>query len=424
MSHSSPGLEGPLVAGVRSARRPLPINLVAAALAAAWLLLLAATLTTEVDDFKQYWQAAVNLRATGDPFMPPSGEAEVYLGYYYPPIFAYLTQWIALFGQAQGQLIWFCLNAAATVAFALLCIRLSGSSLARRYWGPVLLVFLLFPATRINLQLGQIAVFMGLLMVGSAALATRRPAASGLLLALAALTRIFPALLGLPLLLWGRLRAVLWCAAWGLGAVALSAAIYGVEPYLSFIEVARNPPEPYPFQAEHNISFYGMFSRALMPGPYSAAPIADLPWLVLPLTALCSAAALAVCLWRGRAPDQPGLGQVNLGLWLCATMLISTTNGTYTLVLLLVPLLAALRRLELAPDRRATLLLGLCGALVAVPPGWTAALPALYVFAHTGWGLLLLTPALYGLVGCMALLAWLAGRGPDPKAGAAGERQG
>lgn len=414
MSHSNPGLDGPLAAPLGASRGALRLNLVAAALAAGWLLLLYATLTPSPDDFKQYWQAAVNLRATGDPFVPPPGQESVaYLGYYYPPVFAYLIQPFGLIGQVPGQRIWFWLNAAATVAFALLCIRLSGSALARRYWGCVLLGFLLLPPTRINLQLGQISIFMGLLMVGSVALAERRPAASGLLLALATLTRIFPAILGLPLLIWGRARALIWCAAWGIAAVGVSLAAYGVGPYLSFLQVSRDPPEAYPFQAEHNISFYGWFGRMLMPGPYTAAPLADLPWLVMPLTALCSAAVLGVCLWRGRAPDLPGPGPLSLGLWLCGTMLISLTNGTYTLVLLLVPLLAAARRLELAPDRRALLALALCTALVAVPPGWTALWPALYQFAHTGWGLLLLTPALYGLLGYVALLAWLAGR-PAP----------
>lgn len=45
------------------------------------------------------------------------------------------------------------------------CIRLSRSALARRYWGVLALLLVIAPPTRISLQLGQIGILMALVMI-------------------------------------------------------------------------------------------------------------------------------------------------------------------------------------------------------------------------------------------------------------------
>jgi len=68
-------------------------------------------------------------------------------------------------------------------------------------------------------------------------------------------------------------------------------------------------------------------------------------------------------------------------------LLLSPINGYYNLVLLLLPLLAALGHLECYPDRRALRWLILATALVCIPPGWTHVHPAIYDTLHRGMGL-------------------------------------
>jgi hypothetical protein len=91
-------------------------------------------------------------------------------------------------------------------------------------------------------------------------------------------------------------------------------------------------------------------------------------------------------------------------------LLLAPINGYYNLVLLLLPLLAALKHLEQQPDRRAARWLILATALAWFPPGWTDVHPAVYDALHRGVGLLVLTPAIYGLAIYLGLLLWLARR--------------
>ena len=79
-------------------------------------------------------------------------------------------------------------------------------------------------------------------------------------------------------------------------------------------------------------------------------------------------------------------------------LLLTPANGYYNLVLLLLPCLAILRYLELSADRHVRTWLVIATALVCIPTGWTSAHPWLYQTLHIGWGLLVLTPPLYGLL--------------------------
>lgn len=101
-----------------------------------WLILLSTTLDPNFDDFKQYWQAAVNVYTTGNPFVAlPEADRTPYLGYFYPPIFAYLIKPIGLLSQIQGQIAWFWLNSLLSIAFVFLCIKHSPSVLAKNIGG-------------------------------------------------------------------------------------------------------------------------------------------------------------------------------------------------------------------------------------------------------------------------------------------------
>jgi hypothetical protein len=400
------------------------VNRIALVLALLWLLLIGLTLTPQVDDFKWYWQAGRSFSETGDPYRykddpaagiisqpqpapAPGAIVAPIFAYGYPPLFAYVMQPLGQLDYRTAQWIWFGLNTLLLGGLIALCMRLSGSTLARCYWGILILIMLVAPPTRLSLQLGQISILIAVMLVGCLAL-ERRPYLAGLLLASASWIKLTPIVIGVRYAL-RRPRSVLW---WtiiaGLALLALSLLAYGVAPYQYFFESIVFGRE-YPYAAEHNISFYGFWSRLLARSLY-AVPLLDAPTLVRSLTILSSVATLGLCIWATRAPSDQLGNQLVFCLWLCAMQLLSPSNGYYSLVVLLLPLLVVLRYLEQRPDRGVRLWLILGTALVCIPPTWSDWQPALYTTVHTGWGLLVLTPSLYGLLIYTILLAQLAHR--------------
>jgi Glycosyltransferase family 87 len=398
-------------------RRAGTINRIALALAILWLILIGLTLTPEVDDFKQFRRGAVDLLQAGDPYATradPAAEAQRNpgtvdesgeRGFKYPPVFAYLFQPFGLLDHRQGQLIWFGTNLLMLGILIAQCIRMSGSLLARRYWGVVVLGTVLAPPTRLSLQLGQVSILMALLLVAVILLARRRPALAGLLLTLASMIKLYPALLGVYFLLRGPRRVAWWSLAWAIALVAAFLPIYGIQHYRTFADVVILSSN-HPYTAEFNLSLVAFWTRMLAPSPY-AVPLLDAPLLARALTIVSSLLVLGVCLFIGRRGDGDQKGLLEYSLWLCAMLILSPINGSYNLVLLLLPLLAVLGMQEQAPDRRTRNWLILGTALACFPPAWSDGFPAVYNAVHVGWGTLVLTPAFYGLLVYIGLLAWL-----------------
>jgi hypothetical protein len=405
-------------------RRAATINRIALALAIGWVMLIGLTLTPEVDDFRQFRRGAVDLLQVGDPYATradPAAEAQRdpgtvdesgERGFKYPPVFAYLFQPFGLLEHRMGQLLWFGANLLMLGALIALCIRLSGSLLARRYWGVVGLGTLLAPPTRLSLQLGQVSILMALLLVAVGLLAWRRPALAGLLLALTSMIKLYPALLGVYFLLRGPRRVAWWSLVWAITLVAVFIPIYGIEHYRTFAEVVILSSN-HPYTAEFNLSLVAFWNRIFTPSPY-AVPLLDAPLLARGLTILSSLLALGVCLFTRARRDDRQRYLLEYSLWLCAMLILSPINGSYNLLLLLLPLLVILARLEQTPDRRARNWLIVGTALACFPPAWSDGMPTIYNAVHIGWGTLVLTPAFYGLVVYIGLLAWLLRRSaPD-----------
>jgi hypothetical protein len=393
--------------------------MIALVLALLWLLVIGLTLTPQVDDFKWYWQGAHSFLITGDPYQlkdDPAGPIVAQsptdldngtILYSYPPLFAYALQPLGWLDYRTAQWIWFGLNTLLLAGLIALCVQLSGSALARRCWGILTLIMLVAPPTRLSLQLGQVSILIAVMLIGCLAL-ERRPYLAGLLLASASWIKLTPILVGMRYAL-RRPRGVLW---WtivaGLVLLALALLAYGIAPFQHFLNSVVLG-RAYPYAAEHNISFYGFWSRLLARSLY-AVPLLDAPALAQTMTLCSSLATLGLCIWATRAPSDRLGNQIVFCLWLCAMQLLSPSNGYYSLVALLLPLLVILRYLEQRPDRRVRLWLIVGTALACVPPTWSDWQPALYNTVHTGWGLLVLTPSLYGLLLYTILLARLARR--------------
>jgi hypothetical protein len=386
--------------------RRLLLNRGALFLALCWLFAIGLTLDPAVDDFERYWQAAVDLHRYGNPYVTRAD-------FFYPPFFVYLVQPFGLVSHEQGQWAWFALNSVALGGFVALAIWLSRSLLARRFWGVVALLVVVVPPTRLSLQLGQVSIVVALLVAGCFALARSRAPLAGLLLALASLTRLNPALLGVYYMLRRPRRVAWWSIVMGVALLALSVVFYGTAHYESYFQtiVQRNINREgaYPYAAAHNISLFGFWSR-MFTVSHHTIPLADLPTLAHALTLLMSLAVLVLCFVVGRRDADDGRDLLGYGVWVCAMMLLLPTNGYYNLVIMVLPLLAMVRVLEERPDRRLRAWLVVAVALLCIPPGWSHAIPWLYEAVRTGWGVVALTPSLYGLLICTALLALFARR--------------
>lgn len=382
------------------------INRGALILALIWVGLVALTLTPAVDDFKQYWQAGHNLLTQGDIYAttPEPGQPMKGSPFPYPPLLAYLVLPFALLPMTLALQVWFVLNLVMLGLLIALCVQVSGSVLARRYWGVVALGMVLAPPTRLSLQLGQVSILLTLLMVGSFALAMRRGRLAGFLLAIAGMIKLYPAFFGLFYLRCGA-RRVAW---WALGsAILLTGAdllLRGPAPYLLYLHKVLLGGF-YPYAAEFNISLVGFWQRLFVSSRFAVAVLNE-PGLAWGLAAGCSLAVLAGCWWVGGRTAQHNRTLLQFCVYLCGMLLISPVNGLYNLVALLLPILAIIRVLEVRPNPKLRVWLVITAALACVPAGWSIGTP-LYDLVHTGWGLLALTPALYGLLLMFGLLVWL-----------------
>jgi alpha-1,2-mannosyltransferase len=158
--------------------------------------------------------------------------------YEYPPPFLLLPG--ALRQVASGfpafRLLWFVLNG-VVVAFAMVCVaRALPPPAARRALLLAPLVWI-SPPTLSALQKGNVQLLIvALAMLAMLLFERRRFAAGGALLAFATVSKLFPGLLLVYLIVRRQFRAVAWTAAMGALLVVLSLALVGARQYVSFAD--------------------------------------------------------------------------------------------------------------------------------------------------------------------------------------------
>jgi hypothetical protein len=319
--------------------------------------------------------------------------------YSYPPPFALLLQPLALLNYRMSQWVWFGMNVALLLMLTNLSLRLSGWSAAPRYASLIGFMIAVAPPTRVSLQLGQVSLLIGVLLAMSLAL-RQRSALVGTLVALASWIKITPALMSGYYLL-RRSVVFWWITGMGLILFAVTLVFYGIEPYISFVTQVVYGWNDYPYAAEHNISLNGFWLRLLTATKFSE-PVANAPGLARALTLGFSIAVLVLCPWMSRGATDQQDERLRWSLWLCASLLLSPANGYYNLVILVLPLLLMVGKLEARPDRKLTIWLGVATLLICIAPTWTDSVPILYTALHTRW--VLLTPSLYGLIIYMIVL--------------------
>jgi hypothetical protein len=154
----------------------------------------------------------------------------------YPPAFLVLPRLIAaMTGDFWGfRRVWFALNLAAVVAgVILIAARFDRALGTRALW---LTPFVVLPPAIVstfvmgNVQLAIIAISM----VAMVLFERQRHAAGGVLLAYAVVSKLYPGLLVLYLILRRDWRSVAWIAVFSIAFVIISIADFGIGPYFSF----------------------------------------------------------------------------------------------------------------------------------------------------------------------------------------------
>jgi hypothetical protein len=155
----------------------------------------------------------------------------------YPPPFLALPRLIGAVAPDfwNFQRIWFALNLAmVAVALTLVGRRLDGALGTHALWlAPLVLAP---PAMMATLQIGNVQLAVIAVAMTAMVLHERgRHALGGLLLAYATVSKLYPGLLVLYLVLRGDWRAVGWTAAASLAIVGVTIADLGVAPYDAFV---------------------------------------------------------------------------------------------------------------------------------------------------------------------------------------------
>ena len=276
--------------------------------------------------------------------------------YHYPPPFLLLPRALRLVTADFFQLraLWFSIQ---TLVFAgavgALAVWIGGAIGAFALLGGA--AVLTTPSVLYSLQMGNFqTTAMALGAVALVLLVTRRIKTGAPILAYVALSKIFPGLLVVYLLLARKWRAVAWTAASGLLLLALTIAVFGTRPFEDFVHYELPtisdgrafPQSERPNVVESNQSIYGLTVRIRFLG----ASWLDQP-LGLKVTSVYGLIVLALAAlagWKGRIDLSNPAGRVlllqtGLALMSLASFRSPFVGGVYGIVatLWLLTLLAA-----------------------------------------------------------------------------------
>ncbi len=292
----------------------------------------------------------------------------------------------------QAKHLWLLLQLALLIPIALILQSLTGQPLHRIALFAVLCV----PLHR-NLLYGQFYILLlALLVAACLAFRSGRPALAGSLIAIAAMTKIFPAIFLLYFLRKKSWQALIAATLTLAACTTLSIAVFGWSLHRHYLQVIL----PWTLRGEA-LPPYALVSSSLstlLHCLFIAEPQWNPhPWRQLPLLAAALAPVLqmlliapAILLLRpASSQDSPSRIPLEWSTLLCATLTISTVPASYNFTLLLFPITVLYQRL--APTR-------LPLALTAVALYLAIGFP-LWPIPHSSNPLaILLAPRLLGLI--------------------------
>jgi alpha-1,2-mannosyltransferase len=158
--------------------------------------------------------------------------------YEYPPPFLLFPRMLAILTPEflRFRMVWFALNGAVLLIGLLVVARMLGPVAGTRalLFSPLVLASDITIAT---LQVGNLqAIVSSLAMIAMVLLAQRRYAAGGALLAYATVSKLFPGLLLIYLLVQRKWRALAWTVGLCIALVAISLVDTGWAPYRAFLD--------------------------------------------------------------------------------------------------------------------------------------------------------------------------------------------
>ena len=158
--------------------------------------------------------------------------------YEYPPPFLLLPRTLAILTPEflRFRMVWFALNGAVLVIGLLVVARMLGPVAGTRalLFSPLVLASDITIGT---LQVGNLqAIVSSFAMIAMVLLAQRRHAAGGALLAYATVSKLFPGLLLVYLLVQRKWRALAWTVGLCIALIAISLVDTGWAPYKAFLD--------------------------------------------------------------------------------------------------------------------------------------------------------------------------------------------
>jgi hypothetical protein len=270
---------------------------------------------------------------------------------------------------------------------------------------------------RTNFQFGQQHLVVLFLMTLAAwAYFRGRPTWSGVLLALAAALKLYPALFALFFWRKRQWRALLGLIAATVGVVALGVELFGLESLRSyaFRILPRSLKGEYndPYLVNLN-SFTALLRRLFVAEPeLNPHPFIHAPLVFVAIQPIAQAAVLLAGLWaidRGRS--QPGKQKLDWAAFCVLLFLLSTGASSYHLCALILPAALAVDYFAETGHEKGAWMVAASFALVCFPYG-----RRLISAAPSGWKILLGFPRLYALFALWAIVAsaaWRARAGRD-----------
>jgi hypothetical protein len=275
-------------------------------------------------DYKTYYTTLQDLFGSELPFHAWS----------YPPHLLVLIAPFAWTGYFAGLAIWSLLGFA--IYAAVLLARLTPNA---RIWG--LVVLALGPATLVNLVTGQNGFYTAALLLGAIAMFERRPWIAGILLGLLTVKPHLGIVIGVVLLSLGAWRTIAAALVTALLLVAITVALWGIDPWIGFFTKTMAITR---FYFDHFEGFYtymmpSVFASALLMGvPQTAAFI---------IQCVVSLAVIAVTIVAFRRTRDTSLRALLIA---SATLLASPYAFNYDMTLLAGALLWAMASMNTMKD--------------------------------------------------------------------------
>jgi hypothetical protein len=199
-------------------------------------------------DFAAYWTAAGRVAAGGSPYAPATNQAGSFLAYLYPPPIAVAFAPLAGLGADYHDAAWPWLVVRALVAIAALVVLLRYIGMKRGEVVVVTVAVMALPAVTWDLIMGNVNLLL-MAMLAVAWLGVRSgkvdgETTAGVMIGLAALIKVFPALLIVWLLLTRRIRAALVSAVVIIGVALATLPVVGISGWTDYLGVVTDLAGP------------------------------------------------------------------------------------------------------------------------------------------------------------------------------------